>query len=159
MSYACLARFATPLSESHVTILLEDTFNARSSSAEAVLKAMESMWLERVAKNPLLFNQTKFRLHGCIATDDSCVLQLGLCDYKSFITTNCSTNALVTESLLQEGAQAGDASLFLANPLGNVWFFKCPRTFSLLPYSLFLVLFTHWLTRRALRARHEAKQK
>lgn len=79
---------------------------------------MNDEWEARLAANPKLFPQSKFRLHSAlpaVAPDGgpTCILRLGYTNYKEFVGTNMSVHAA---RMQEEGKAAhGDAGAFLVS--------------------------------------------
>jgi len=63
---------------------------SRARASDAHERAIEDIWAVRVAKNPNLFNGSKFRLARveCATDEGRAEIQLGVTDYKTFLATN-----------------------------------------------------------------------
>ena len=79
---------------------------------EAVVR---EVWAARVARNPKLYNGTKFRLKRCELADDAggevvVRARLELTDYKTFLGTNLADDwfALATDSSSRDGRRGDD---------------------------------------------------
>uniref|UniRef100_A0A8C5G565 Nudix (nucleoside diphosphate linked moiety X)-type motif 22 n=1 Tax=Gouania willdenowi TaxID=441366 RepID=A0A8C5G565_GOUWI len=85
----------------------------------ALERHIEEVWTARLAKEPWLFNGTKFRLHSfrdVPSIRPLLTLTLGLTCYKDYLGTNWSSQV---EELRQRGeVEYGDPLALLAQPLG-----------------------------------------
>ncbi|TRY98767.1 hypothetical protein DNTS_025504 [Danionella cerebrum] len=125
------------LEEHQMHVEIANRFN-RQSFPE-IEQHIESLWSDRVAREPWLFNGAKFRLHSALLSvpdeGDQSVrgdklsnvsvkpnpssvvkLELGLTCYKDYLGTNWSREARNLQSHGQD--QCADAQAFLSQPLG-----------------------------------------
>jgi hypothetical protein len=100
-----LARVFPPLGEEACTVEFDQAKFARKRASDETEARMDKVWDEKLAKNPRLFNGSKFRLAGWTERDGSAggsrlVLHVGISSYRDFQRTNCSQ---YVDSLLEYG--------------------------------------------------------
>uniref|UniRef100_A0A672SM76 Nudix (nucleoside diphosphate linked moiety X)-type motif 22 n=1 Tax=Sinocyclocheilus grahami TaxID=75366 RepID=A0A672SM76_SINGR len=87
---------------------------------EPKVRDTETVWSDRMTKEPWLFNGSKFRLHSAMLSvmekGPQLTLQLGLTCYKDYLGTNWSREAGKLQSHGQN--ECADPQAFLAQPLG-----------------------------------------
>ena len=111
-----------PIQRQNVIALLSTSFNCKemptSSDQNKFLKQIESVWNERVNENPKLYNGTKFRLYGCQYDEGSeeLTMSLGVTDYRTFLGTNWSPNALLYQE--QGESHHNDRQAYMSDALG-----------------------------------------
>ena len=114
MPFEIWVAFAAGVTRTDVTAELSPLHNADIINQHEV----DTIWAERVAANPKLFNGSKFRLADidfAPGTSGTVSLKLGLTDYKSFLGSNFSPNAA---DLTAKGIAAKQPRRHLADPLG-----------------------------------------
>jgi 8-oxo-dGTP pyrophosphatase MutT (NUDIX family) len=98
----------------------------------AVDLQLDAVWQARVKANPMIYNGTKFRLAGVHDTTNSVVaantltgasdvrlvLDIGICDYRTYVTRNQSSPDNLERLHALGLAQYGDSRALLADPLG-----------------------------------------
>ena len=111
-----LINLRKPLKSNDFTINFnQDLFNAKEIDGDTK-KKLDDRWeklIEDKSSGRVLFNQSKFRLHSTVWSDENSsklTLNLGLTDYKSFI---CTQQQNLTEDLRQSLTED-----HLAHPLG-----------------------------------------
>lgn len=100
-----------------VHIYFEPQQYARVPHAMTDEAAIEAAWLQAKAKNPKIFNSSKFRLGGPIVVGKSEVtIPLGLTDYRDYIATNrhVAVSKLAADGLRDHGFDGAH----LSNALG-----------------------------------------
>ena len=103
------------ISRDKMLVNVSEKFNRRILP-ESFEKDIERIWRERQAKNPKLWNGSKFRLASAVQTNDTVTLDLGITGYKDFIGTNWSPRA---NELLQLGLEKKQNSqTFMSDALG-----------------------------------------
>ncbi|DBA00399.1 TPA: hypothetical protein N0F65_012930 [Lagenidium giganteum] len=128
-----------PVHQRDTRIRLSPLFSRKPHPDAAIEASFESIWADAVAANPRIFNASKFRLHewvwsstaaGALSPSSSSMAQsasaaatplqlelsLGLTDYKTYLTTCCSTH--VTRLLRDGQALHQDAYAFLSRKVG-----------------------------------------
>jgi hypothetical protein len=103
---------------SHVKKINRYSLQARLSSCynrkpmpEPYESKINSIWLDRVSKNPTLWNGTKFRIASVDEANECVIFNLGITSYKEFIGTNWSPDAQLYRQLgnmHHNNTQAGD---------------------------------------------------
>jgi hypothetical protein len=79
-------------------VKLSSCYN-RSPLPELYENQINKIWLDRVGKNPTLWNGSKFRIASVDEVDEGAVFHIGVTSYKQFIGTNWSPDAQLYRQL------------------------------------------------------------
>lgn len=98
----------------NVNIKLDAKYNRK---IKAYLESdIDSIWKERLAVLPTMFNGTKFRLHSVEEKGSEIQLNIGITCYRDFQGTNLSSDVLVLQS--QGLCDHDDSQAYMSDALG-----------------------------------------
>ncbi|XP_046571099.1 uridine diphosphate glucose pyrophosphatase NUDT22-like [Haliotis rubra] len=100
---------------SQMRVILSETYN-RKRLPEAMEHNVETVWSDRLAKNPKLYNGTKFRIDSVSIEGDALTVNLGVTCYKEYIGSNWSPNVELYQTLGRQ--YCNNPQVYLSDPLG-----------------------------------------
>ena len=116
--FTLLLALPRPASVNRVRVVFSRSFDRKAHANDAA--NIGAAWSAATAKNPRIFDGSKFRLHrAAVASDNSTVLlELGLTSYREYLGTN-RLPAAERDQLEADGRAAhGDAAAVMSNALG-----------------------------------------
>ncbi|KAH7439580.1 hypothetical protein KP509_04G067700 [Ceratopteris richardii] len=120
--FEILVAFPAGLSASQVHVDFGSSHDRQPHPDRNLEGKIDEIWIDRLQRNPYLFNASKFRYGGYNylpseegGGDDVC-LCLGLTDYKTFVGTNLSPH---WENFLNPLKDDIERYIHMSNPLGN----------------------------------------